>query len=180
MSIGVSFRAVFACSPDSGTTPRESIGGAEHERAVRRPTFQRAGAEELAVVEDFTNHVVVGLLIEGHLMPRYAEEIDKGRRDLSGEGQGHRASRPGCSSPCERPTRVRLRRSRPPVGCLPESRRQSGQLQFASFKQTRTVAKPVPSVARPFALRGGVNGTMTGESRAVISRGDRGRSGEVR
>lgn len=49
-------------------------------------TFQRAGAEELAVVEDFTNRVVVGLLTEGHLMRRYAEELDKARRDLSGEG----------------------------------------------------------------------------------------------
>lgn len=49
-------------------------------------TFQRAGAEELAVVEDFTDRKVVGLLTEGHLMRRYAEELDKARRDLSGEG----------------------------------------------------------------------------------------------
>ncbi|MER8750910.1 chloride channel protein [Mesorhizobium sp. M1050] len=49
-------------------------------------TFQRAGAEELAVVEDFTDHIVLGLLTEGHLMRRYAEELDKARRDLSGEG----------------------------------------------------------------------------------------------
>jgi CIC family chloride channel protein len=48
-------------------------------------TFQRAGAEELAVVEDFTDRQVVGLLTEGHLMRRYAEELDKARRDLSGE-----------------------------------------------------------------------------------------------
>lgn len=49
-------------------------------------TFQRAGAEELAVVADFTDRTVVGLLTEGHLMRRYAEELDKARRDLSGEG----------------------------------------------------------------------------------------------
>lgn len=49
-------------------------------------TFQRAGAEELAVVKDFTDRIVVGLLTEGHLMRRYAEELDKARRDLSGEG----------------------------------------------------------------------------------------------
>jgi CIC family chloride channel protein len=49
-------------------------------------TFQRAGAEELAVVKDFTNRQLVGLLTEGHLMRRYAEELDKARRDLSGEG----------------------------------------------------------------------------------------------
>jgi CIC family chloride channel protein len=48
-------------------------------------TFQRAGAEELAVVKDFTDRAVVGLLTEGHLMRRYAEELDKARRDLSGE-----------------------------------------------------------------------------------------------
>ncbi|MGP2493688.1 chloride channel protein [Mesorhizobium sp. PUT5] len=49
-------------------------------------TFRRAGAEELAVVEDFDDRVVVGLLTEGHLLRRYAEELDKARRDLSGEG----------------------------------------------------------------------------------------------
>jgi CIC family chloride channel protein len=49
-------------------------------------TFQRAGAEELAVVKDFGDRQVVGLLTEGHLMRRYAEELDKARRDLSGEG----------------------------------------------------------------------------------------------
>ena len=48
-------------------------------------TFQRAGAEELAVVEDFDDRRVVGLLTEGHLMRRYAEELEKARRDLSGE-----------------------------------------------------------------------------------------------
>jgi CIC family chloride channel protein len=29
---------------------------------------------------------VLGLLTESHLMRRYAEELDKARRDLSGEG----------------------------------------------------------------------------------------------
>jgi CIC family chloride channel protein len=49
-------------------------------------TFQRAGAEELAVVKDFTDREVVGLLTESHLMRRYADELDKARRDLAGEG----------------------------------------------------------------------------------------------
>jgi CIC family chloride channel protein len=49
-------------------------------------TFQRTGAEELAVVEDFDERIVLGLLTESHLMRRYAEELDKARRDLSGEG----------------------------------------------------------------------------------------------
>ncbi|MGO4839956.1 chloride channel protein, partial [Rhizobiaceae sp. 2RAB30] len=48
-------------------------------------TFRRAGAEELAVVKEFDDHTVMGLLTESHLMRRYAEELDKARRDLSGE-----------------------------------------------------------------------------------------------
>lgn len=48
-------------------------------------TFQRANAEELAVVRSFDNRVVIGLLTEGYLMRRYAEELDRARRDLSGE-----------------------------------------------------------------------------------------------
>ncbi len=48
-------------------------------------TFRRAGAEELAVVKKFDDHTVIGLLTESHLMRRYAEELDKARRDLSGE-----------------------------------------------------------------------------------------------
>lgn len=47
--------------------------------------FRKAGAEELAVVESFTDRRVLGLLTEGHLMRRYAEELDKARRDLSGD-----------------------------------------------------------------------------------------------
>ncbi|MER8384019.1 hypothetical protein NKJ46_09630 [Mesorhizobium sp. M0166] len=39
------------------------------------------------MVEDFTDRKVVGLLTEGHLMQRYAEELDKARRDLSGGGE---------------------------------------------------------------------------------------------
>jgi CIC family chloride channel protein len=47
--------------------------------------FATAGSEELAVVGDLYNRKVVGLLTEGHLMRRYAEELEKARRDLSGE-----------------------------------------------------------------------------------------------
>ncbi|MBN9071549.1 MAG: chloride channel protein [Rhizobiales bacterium] len=47
--------------------------------------FQKAGSEELAVVEGFTDHRVVGLLTEAHLLRRYAEEVDKARRDVAGE-----------------------------------------------------------------------------------------------
>jgi CIC family chloride channel protein len=48
--------------------------------------FTTAGSEELAVVGDLYNRKVVGLLTEGYLMRRYAEELEKARRDLSGEG----------------------------------------------------------------------------------------------
>ncbi|MDH6230406.1 CIC family chloride channel protein [Mesorhizobium soli] len=47
--------------------------------------FSRSGSEELAVVQDFVGRKVVGLLTEGHLLRRYAEELDKVRRDISGE-----------------------------------------------------------------------------------------------
>jgi CIC family chloride channel protein len=51
-------------------------------------TFARAGSEELAVVADFAERRVVGLLTESHLMRRYAEELEKASRELSGESLG--------------------------------------------------------------------------------------------
>ncbi|WP_256752854.1 chloride channel protein [Mesorhizobium sp. Mes31] len=48
-------------------------------------SFQRAGAEELAVVTSFADCTVVGLLTEGYALRRYAEELDKARRDLAGD-----------------------------------------------------------------------------------------------
>ncbi|ESX07249.1 hypothetical protein X769_08605 [Mesorhizobium sp. LSJC268A00] len=80
--------------PSDGETPVLAL--AKFRDAVLVPTmnvqsaaetFQRVVAEELAVVEDFDNRVVVGLLTKGHLMRRYAEELDKARRHLSGEEQ---------------------------------------------------------------------------------------------
>ncbi|MBZ9988045.1 chloride channel protein [Mesorhizobium sp. BH1-1-5] len=79
--------------PSDGDTPVSAL--AQFKDAVLVPsmnvqtaaeTFQRTGAEELAVVEDFDERIVLGLLTESHLMRRYAEELDKARRDLSGEG----------------------------------------------------------------------------------------------
>ena len=49
-------------------------------------TFQIAYAEELAVVDSLSSKKVLGLLTEQHLLRRYAEELDKARRDLTGEG----------------------------------------------------------------------------------------------
>nr|WP_245411696.1 chloride channel protein [Phyllobacterium leguminum] len=47
--------------------------------------FAKTGSEELVVVDDFTHRKVQGLLTEGYLLRRYAEELDKARRDMSGE-----------------------------------------------------------------------------------------------
>jgi CIC family chloride channel protein len=47
--------------------------------------FTRTNSEELAVVDNIQNRRVIGLLTEAHLLRRYAEELDKARRDLSGE-----------------------------------------------------------------------------------------------
>ena len=46
--------------------------------------FRRADSEELAVLDNLGNRNVVGLLTEAHLLRRYAEELDKGLKDLTG------------------------------------------------------------------------------------------------
>jgi CIC family chloride channel protein len=52
---------------------------------IAAQAFTASGSEELAVVSDKYDRTVVGLLTEGHLLRRYAEELEKARRDLSGE-----------------------------------------------------------------------------------------------
>lgn len=47
--------------------------------------FEKSGSEELAVVDNLERRRVVGLLTEAYLLRRYAEELDKGWRDLTGE-----------------------------------------------------------------------------------------------
>ena len=47
--------------------------------------FVASGAEELAVVDNLERRRVVGLLTEAYVLRRYAEELDKGWRDLPGE-----------------------------------------------------------------------------------------------
>ena len=46
--------------------------------------FASSGSEELAVVDNLGNRNVVGLLTEAHLLRRYAEELDKGLKDITG------------------------------------------------------------------------------------------------
>ena len=47
--------------------------------------FETAESEALAVVETRGGLRVIGLLTEAHVLRRYAEELDKARRDLAGE-----------------------------------------------------------------------------------------------
>jgi len=47
--------------------------------------FVASGSEELAVVDNLERRRVVGLLTEAYVLRRYAEELDKGWRDLTGE-----------------------------------------------------------------------------------------------
>ena len=44
--------------------------------------FDRTGADELAVLDD--KREVLGMLSEAHATRRYAEELEKNRRDLTG------------------------------------------------------------------------------------------------
>lgn len=48
--------------------------------------FGRSETEELAVVDSFPSRKVIGLLTESHLLRRYAEELEKARRELYGDG----------------------------------------------------------------------------------------------
>lgn len=45
--------------------------------------FEKAESEELAVVDNLGNRKVVGLLTEKYLLRRYAEELDKGLKDVT-------------------------------------------------------------------------------------------------
>jgi CIC family chloride channel protein len=47
--------------------------------------FEQSESEALTVVDNATDRRVIGLLTEAHLLRRYAEELDKARRELSGE-----------------------------------------------------------------------------------------------
>ncbi len=48
-------------------------------------TFEQSESEALAVLDNAANRRVIGILTEAHLLRRYAEELDKARRELSGE-----------------------------------------------------------------------------------------------
>jgi CIC family chloride channel protein len=47
--------------------------------------FEQCENEALAVVDNETDRYVIGFLTEAHVLRRYTDELDKARRDLSGE-----------------------------------------------------------------------------------------------
>lgn len=57
--------------------------------------FEKSESEALAVVESSRDRRVAGLLTEAHLLRRYSEELDKVRKDLSGETWMGEAEAPG-------------------------------------------------------------------------------------
>jgi chloride channel protein, CIC family len=68
--------SVLAVNPDAALTPDQSI------KDVMR-AFDSTEADELAVVD--AERRVIGLVSEAHATRRYAEELEKVRRDLTGE-----------------------------------------------------------------------------------------------
>ena len=46
--------------------------------------FEKTNSEELAVLDNLGSRNVVGLLTEAYLLRRYAAELDKGWKDLTG------------------------------------------------------------------------------------------------
>ncbi len=68
--------STLAVNPEVSLTPELSI------KAIMT-AFDETGADELAVVDD--GGEVIGLITEAHVTRRYAEELEKARRELTGE-----------------------------------------------------------------------------------------------
>jgi len=68
--------ASLAAHADIALTPELSI------KAIMT-AFDETGADELAVVDE--GGEVIGLLTEAHVTRRYAEELEKARRELTGD-----------------------------------------------------------------------------------------------
>ena len=48
-------------------------------------TFEQSESDALAVVDDMPSRRVIGLLTEQYALRRYSEELERQRRELSGE-----------------------------------------------------------------------------------------------
>ncbi|MGZ8370745.1 MAG: chloride channel protein, partial [Caulobacteraceae bacterium] len=70
--------AALAVHRDAVLTPDMNV-----KDAMR--AFDVTEAEALSVVDSLETMAVIGLLNEAHAVRRYAEELDKSRRDLIGE-----------------------------------------------------------------------------------------------
>jgi CIC family chloride channel protein len=77
---------------DEATVPVRDL--AEQRSDVLLPTmnarqavalFDQCESEALAVVSDLISQKVIGLLTESHTLRRYSEELDRNRREVSGE-----------------------------------------------------------------------------------------------
>ena len=88
---GVVFTAEAHAAPEGTSRVSEIL---HHPRTVLLPqmtikeavqTFEAAESDALAVVEGAETMRVIGLLTEQHALRRYSEELDKRRRELSGE-----------------------------------------------------------------------------------------------
>lgn len=65
-------------APDIFLLPRQNIN-------AMLEAFERAETETLAVVDDASSRVVLGYVSEAYALRRYAQELDRRRRELSGE-----------------------------------------------------------------------------------------------
>ena len=81
---------IYAVDEDGGTL-RDMLHHADHvllpKQSVKEAisTFEAAEADALVVVDNRDNQRVIGLLTEQYALKRYAEELDRARRAVSGE-----------------------------------------------------------------------------------------------
>lgn len=68
----------LARSPDAFLLPEMNIRIAAH-------FFEQTEIEALAVLDNENERHVIGLLTEAHVLRRYSDELDKARRELSGD-----------------------------------------------------------------------------------------------
>ena len=81
---------IYACDEDDGTLSdmlhhRDHFLLPQHSIKDAISTFEAAEADALAVLEDRDSGRVIGLLTEQYALKRYAEELERARRAVSGE-----------------------------------------------------------------------------------------------
>jgi len=85
---------IYAAPREESSEPQSLLAFARYQNDVLLPTmnakqaaaiFDKTEAEALAVVSNQSERKVIGQLSESHLLRRYAEELDRRRREVSGE-----------------------------------------------------------------------------------------------